>query len=207
MQIYRVTDNAFKAYGAVIEGLEVAQLLDRLDGSTESPDDHTIYVADDSSLDALPIHRDLQDRVYGGMPVQIGYCNGTNCRLNCLEYHRGSEVNVSSRDFILLLAKVTDIQEGKLDTANVKAFLVPGGVVVQIYETTLHYAPCAENFRVVVVLPKGTNTDRPVIKPASFEDKLLWARNKWLLAHKDAPEAKDGAYVGLVGANLDIRRD
>lgn len=207
MQIYRVTDNAFKAYGAIIEGLDVTQLLNRLEDSTDSPDDRTIYVADDSTLDSLPVYGDLRDRVYGGMPIQIGYCNGTNFKLNCLEYHRGSEVNVSARDFILLLAKVTDIQDGKLDTAKVKAFLVPGGVVVQIYETTLHYAPCAENFRVVVVLPQGTNTDRPAIRPASFEDKLLWARNKWLLAHKDAPEARDGAYVGLVGANLDIQRD
>ncbi|MDD7202494.1 MAG: DUF4867 family protein [Sphaerochaetaceae bacterium] len=207
MQIYRVTDNAFKEYGAIIEGLEVSQLLGRLDDSTESPDDHTIYVADDSALDSLPVFVDVRDRVYGGMPVQIGYCNGTNFKLNCLEYHRGSEVNVSSKDFILLLAKVSDVQGGKLDTSKVKAFLVPGGVVVQVYETTLHYAPCAENFRVVVALPYGTNTGRPVIQPVSFEDRLLWARNKWLLAHKDAPEAKDGAYVGLVGANLDIQRD
>ena len=38
----------------------------------------------------------------------------------------------------------------------------------------------------------------------SFEDKRLWARNKWLLAHKDTSEAAAGAYVGLVGENTDI---
>lgn len=206
MQIYRVTDHAFDAYGTIIEGLEADQLLEQLE-KTESPKDHTIYVPDDPMLDALPVHEDLTQRIYGGMPIQIGYCNGTNYQLNCLEYHRGSEVNVARKDFILLLAKVTDIQDGELDTAKVKAFLVPANVAVRIYETTLHYAPCAEQFRVVVVLPKGTNTERPLVKECSFEDKLLWARNKWLLAHKDAPEAKQGAYVGLVGANLDIQRN
>ena len=35
----------------------------------------------------------------------------------------------------------------------------------------------------------------------------MTARNKWLLAHAEAPEAQNGAYVGLVGKNLDIAKD
>ncbi len=34
------------------------------------------------------------------------------------------------------------------------------------------------------------------------EGALLWARNKWLLAHPDFPEAAAGAFVGLTGENL-----
>ena len=33
-----------------------------------------------------------------------------NTRLNCLEYHRDSEVNVGARDFILLLGKQDEIE-------------------------------------------------------------------------------------------------
>ena len=44
----------------------------------------------------------------------------------------------------------------------------------------------------------------PSIKPVNEEDKWLRACNKWLLAHKDAAEASDGAYVGLTGENIDI---
>jgi len=36
------------------------------------------------------------------------------------------------------------------------------------------------------------------------EDNLLWAQNKWLLAHKDTAEAADGAHVGITGDNIDI---
>ena len=140
------------------------------------------------------------------MPVEIGYCNGTNYKLNCLEWHRGSEVNVSSSSFVLLLAKIDEIIGGKLDTANVKAFRVPAGVPVLVYETTLHYAPCG-HFRVIVALPKGTNTDKPVIENKIPEDQYLWARNKWLIAHPDTAEAKQGAYVGLSGENIDISDD
>ncbi len=79
---------------------------------------------------------------------------------------------------------------------------------MELYATTLHYAPChtdpAKGFRVLVVLPKGTNTAKPDFKPESQEDKMLWANNKWLLAHPESAEAKDGAWRGLTGPNIDI---
>ena len=142
------------------------------------------------------------------MPVQIGMCWGHNTKLNCLEYHRDSEVNIGTGDFILLLAKQDEIVDGKLDTAKVRAFRVPAGVAVEVYATTLHYAPCHVNadqgFRVAVVLPKGTNEAKPSITPVNEEDKLLWAKNKWLLAHADSVEANQGAAVLLDGENIDI---
>jgi hypothetical protein len=56
----------------------------------------------------------------------------------------------------------------------------------------------------VIVLPKGTNEDAPDISVINDNDKYLWARNKWLIAHKDTPEAADGAQVGIDGDNIDI---
>jgi len=44
----------------------------------------------------------------------------------------------------------------------------------------------------------------PKINPVNEEDARLRACNKWLYAHKDAPEAADGAYIGIVGENIDI---
>ena len=145
---------------------------------------------------------------HGGMPIQLGLCWGYNTRLNCLEYHRDSEVNVGARDFILLLGKQDEIENGVLDTGKVKAFRVPAGMAVEVYATTLHYAPChtnaAEGFCTAVVLPRGTNTEKPSIVQRGGEDALLWARNKWLLAHAASDEAAQGAYVGLAGENIDI---
>ena len=151
---------------------------------------------------------EISEHCYGGMPVQLGWCNGHNTRLNCLEYHRDSEFNLGTEDFILLIAKQDEIAKGVLDTGKVKAFKVPAGVLVEVYATTLHYAPChcdpGKGFRVLVALPQGTNTDKPAIENKSSEDKLLWARNKWLLAHPDSSEAAQGAHVGLSGENIDI---
>jgi hypothetical protein len=41
-----------------------------------------------------------------------------------------------------------------------------------------------------------------VIKAANKEDKILFARNKWLLAHHDSPEAKGCAFIGLIEKTL-----
>ena len=208
MKIHSVFDPAFKRYGQVVEGLPdtVAELLETLQ-KTPLPEG-TGYVPEEPLLQNLPAAVEISEHCYGGMPVQLGWCNGHNTRLNCLEYHRDSEFNLGTEDFILLLAKQEEISDGTLDTSKVRAFRVPAGKLVEVYATTLHYAPChvdaEKGFRVLVALPKGTNTEKPDITPLTAEDQYLWACNKWLLAHPDSNEAKAGAYVGLSGENIRI---
>jgi hypothetical protein len=175
------------------------------------PESGTAYEPGIPALEAADVFSELRDRAYGGMPIQLGMCWGHNRKLNCLEYHRDSEINIGAGDFILLLARQDEIENGRLDTAKVKAFRADAGVPVEVYATTLHYAPChtdaSAGFRVAVVLPRGTNTDKPEFKAKSHEDLWMTARNKWLLAHSDSAEAKSGAHVGLVGENTDIAGD
>lgn len=207
MRIYSVHDPEFKPYGKVLEGYDLSPLLRAME-AIPLPETGTAYRPSIPELEAAGVCRVFRDNAYGGMPVQLGMCWGRNSRLNCLEYHRDSEMNVGTGEFILLLAKQDEIADGMLDTARVRAFRVPAGVLVEIYATTLHYAPChvdeAAGFRVMVALPRGTNEEKPDRPPLNGEDRLLRARNKWLLAHPDSAEARDGAYVGLTGANIDI---
>ena len=210
MEILSVFDPAFRPYGRVLTGYDTAALAQALEQDTPLPDG-VGYVPADAALEKLDIFADFENSVYGGMPVQLGWCNGHNTKLNCLEYHRDSEVNFGSRDFILLLGLESQIEDGKFDTALTKAFLVPAGTLVEVFATTLHYAPCeaklGQGFKVLVALPRGTNTDKPVFTPKTYEDTLMTARNKWLLAHADSDEAKGGAVVALTGENLDIAAD
>ena len=206
MKIYSVSDHAFKPYGKVLTGFDTAALVAAMK-TIPMPESGTAYEPGIEVLEACGIFNEMRDRAYGGMPTQIGMCWGDNTKLNCLEYHRDSEVNVGETDFVLLLAKEDEIEDGMLDTAKVKAFRVPAGTAVEVYGTTLHYAPCQTTeagFRVAVVLPKGTNTEKPVFEAKSEEDTWLTARNKWLLAHPDSSEAKTGAHIGLTGKNIDI---
>ena len=210
MEIKSVFDAEFSPYGQVHKGYKLDGLLAAMK-AIPLPESGTTYQPTIPELEALPIFELFGANAYGGMPVQLGMCWGRNTKLNCLEYHRDSEFNVGTHDFILLLAKQDEIVDGMLDTAKVRAFRVPAGVLVEVYATTLHYAPChtdeAEGFRVAVALPRSTNEAKPAIKVITEEDQLLWARNKWLLAHEDSAEAGQGAAVRLSGDNNDIAND
>ena len=204
MKIQKVTDPAFRKYGQVLEGYDFTGLIKEMK-HTPVPED-VIYVPSVEELEALDIMKDLQNKGYGGLPVQIGYCNGHNKKLNAVEYHRNSEINVAVTDLVLLIGHQQDIElDHTYDTYKIEAFLVPAGTGIEVYATTLHYAPCHVNeggFQCVVVLPKGTNTDLTFQTEKTGEDSLMTAKNKWLIAHEDAKIA--GAFNGLKGENITI---
>ena len=212
MKLYSVRDKEFRPYGRVIEGYDFSGLISVLKTDTPCPENGTVYVASDEKLEGLDAAKVLGGNIYGRMPIEIGYCNGHNTKLNALEYHRDSEVNIAADDVILLLAKKEELDDNfSLDTSHVMAFLLPAGTAAEIYATSLHYAPCSlrkeEGFRVAVVLPRGTNepltSKTEVIYP---EDKLLTHVNKWLIAHPEGG-CSEGSFIGLTGKNIDTAVD
>ena len=203
MKIKKVTDPEFSRYGRVIDGYDFSKLIKAME-HTPLPED-VIYEPSIEELEATDVAIDLKMRIYGELPIQIGYCNGHNSKLNALEYHRSSEVNIAATDMILLLGSREDVKDDfTYETSKVEGFFVPEGTAIEVYATTLHYAPCGvdgHGFKCVVVLPKGTNLD-VVNTHATAEDKLLAASNKWLIAHEDAHI--DGAFNGLRGENITV---
>lgn len=209
MKLQNITDGTFQKYGRIIEGCDFSDLLKAM-GDTPCPADEVIYVPSDAELEKLSEFECLRDVVYGGLPVQIGYCNGSNRKLNAVEYHRSSEVDIAVSDLILLLGCQQDIEPGfTYETSRVEAFFVPAGTAVELYATTLHYAPCSaapdSGFRCVVVLPRDTNLDLETVPEPVGEARLITARNKWLIAHEDA--GIEGAFCGLKGKNINLNED
>lgn len=205
MKVKHVTDSAFNRYGKIVTGYDCQELLKVME-NTPIPED-VIYVASVPELENLEIAKKMEKNLYGQMPIQIGYCNGHNKKMNALEYHRNSEFNVAVTDLVLMLGRQQDIgEDGTYDTSLAEAFLVPAGTVVEVYATTLHYAPChvkPEGFQCVVILPWGTNTEMQPIDKLCFEDNLLFAKNKWLVGHKEGG-LPENAFLGLIGENPEI---
>ena len=205
MTVKKVTDPAFKAYGRVITGYDFSGLLKAME-QTPLPED-VIYIPSLPEMEALPAAKELENGIYGQMPIQIGCCNGHNKKPNAVEYHRDSEVDIAVDDLILILGKQQDIEEDHTyDTSRMEAFLVPAGTAVEVYATTLHYAPCHvkdEGFRCVIVLPRDTNLDMEPVEVKDPEDRLLFARNKWLIGHAQGG-LPEGAFIGLKGENLSV---
>ena len=205
MEILSVYDSAFKPYGRVVEGYPTEGLVKAL--ATTPCTDGVVYLPRVEVLHSAPNAAKIGEGLYGGMPYELGYCNGHNHLLNAVEYHRDSEINIAVTDLILILGKEQDITEDHTyDSSKMEAFLIPAGTTIEVYATTLHYAPCnvaASGFKCVVVLPKGTNTDITLEEKHTPEDDLLFARNKWLLSHPDANIA--GSVAGIKGENLSVK--
>lgn len=204
MDIQKVNEESFKTYGRVLKGYDVCRLLKEME-HMPLPADDVIYVPSVEKLESLAVAESFREQAFGGLPVQIGYCNGSNYRLNALEYHRSSEINVAVTDMVLLVGRQQDIEaDYTYDTSKVEGYLVPAGTVVELYATTLHYAPCCAGgqFSSVVVLPRGTNMELDRVPLKEGEDKLLTAKNKWLIAHKEA--GIKGAFQGLKGINITL---
>ncbi|MFC6289107.1 DUF4867 family protein [Levilactobacillus angrenensis] len=207
MQIFDVTDERFRPYGRIVNAGDLDELITNL-SAVPYPPEKTQYVANTAALaDTKAAHR-LEQTLYGGVPTETGYCIGHNHLLNCLEFHSSSEINVAATDFVLLLGKRQDIHDDlTYDTDQLEAFLIPKGTAIEVYATTLHFAPCEapgqDGFRCLVMLPAGTNLDLDfTVDTQDPMNRLLFKTNKWLIAHPDAH--KEGAFVGLVGENLRV---
>lgn len=206
MMQYKVTDVQFSRYGKVLDDYDFTALLEKMQATPRT--ENVIYVPSDATLEQSPVYKDLSERGFGGLPIQIGYCNGKNDTLNAVEYHRSSEINIAVTDLILFLGSQQDIDaDFHYDTSKMEAFFLPAGTAVEIYATTLHYAPCSasvDGFQCVVVLPKSTNLPLENTPERKGENALLFAKNKWLIVHPDSGMEKDGAFIGLFGENLKL---
>lgn len=207
MVIKSLTDKEFKKYGQVLKNYDCSEILEKM---KEAPlPENVIYEPSIKELEELSIAKELKEREFGELPIQIGYCNGNNYMLNAVEYHRTSEINIAVTDLILLIGCQRDVEDDySYDTANIEAFLVPAGTAIEVYATTLHYAPCNANengFKCVVVLPRDTNLPLENKVNKTGEDALLFAKNKWLIGHKDTDLGEQGAFIGLVGENISIK--
>ena len=212
MKVKQVTDTSFRKYGKILTGIDFSEIYNVLE-EMDYPED-VEYAASFGPLEEPEFRQKLSNTLYGELSVEIGYCSGHNKMLNALEYHRSSEANVAVTDIILLLGHQSDITEDfTYDTAQLEAFFVPAGTAVELYATTLHYVPIGtkENdyaFKMGVVLPFGTNFPLGITLGAEAEkeklpeEKLLFAKNKWLIALEESGE--EGAFIGLTGKNISV---
>jgi hypothetical protein len=206
LPLFSVEDPEFSEYGRVLDSYDWDPVLVYLNDSSPMPPEGSSYTARDPVLSELNVIQRLQETVFSGAEIQAGYCNGFSDRLNALEYHRCSEVNLSPTGLVLLLARVEQIHRNHIPSEAVRGFFLPPGVGIEIFASTLHFTPChitEKGFRCLVVLTEGTNTKIPIPeRQAEGEEALLWMRNKWLIAHPESPLAAKGAYEGITGENI-----
>lgn len=204
IKIYSVLDEEFNSFGRVIKNIDVEEIIETAK-QIEYPESGVRYLPSEESFEKLQIAEQLRTEIFGTLPTETGYCWGHSSFLNATEWHTSSEINIAVTPLVLILGHLWDIKDGETDSSKFTAFYVPQGVIIEVYATTTHYCPCQvsdDGFRCVVVLPEGTNTQLEV-RP---DDKLITAKNKWVIAHKqnEAMIAR-GVIPGIGGVNIEIK--
>ncbi len=214
----------FRRYGRPLV-LDTAAFCAAAEAAVEWPAEGSRYLAALPQLEALPQAEAFRAEYCGQLDEQFGFCWGHSSRLDALEWHTCSEFNIATRPLVLLLAKRAELEEAggllRLDSAKVEAFYLAAGEAAEIYADTLHFCPCEasrQGFGCIVGLARGTNL--PLETPACPKgpgavacekrlpgrSPLLWAKNKWLLAHEqNAPLIARGAVPGIYGENRQVR--
>lgn len=207
--VLSVFDPALAPYGRVIEGCDFSRADEYMLEKTDIPENGNVYVPSVPELEESELKSDIENTLYGSMPVQIGFCNGRNTTYNGFEYHKCSEINYAVTPFMLVLGHVWDIRDNTYDIRSAQVFFVPAGTAIEMYQTTLHLSPCRvcdEGFKDIVILSRGTNTPLEYKETnADPESVLLLRRNKWVIAHPERePLIKQGAHPGVIGENKEL---
>lgn len=203
LKLYSVEDDAFSEYGRVISDYRTEEIIQAAK-EIPMPEEGSSYLPSVDAFEKLTLAQTVQEDIFGCLPTQMGYTYGHSNFMNAMEWHCCSELNVAVTPLVMLLAKRSDLQSGKLDSSQVKAFYLPAGTVVEVYATTLHFCPLEvmkEGFGCVVGLLKGTNLPHEEDRP----DKLMFRQNKWLLAHNENQTLLDkGCVPGISGVNYQL---
>lgn len=205
LKIKSVADDAFAQFGQIISLPYQDKLAQQL-AATDIPSSNNKYVRADQAFLADEQRQVVAREWYGEQAIEIGYCNGNSSQINALEFHNCSEINLAGTDLVLFLAHRNQLHDNQLNTNQTQAFFVPQGTAIEIYSTTMHFAPCRvwqAGFKCLVILVDQTNTPLTTARKSS---DLLFQHNKWLLTHQENQRmVQQDAYVGLIGKNLAVK--
>lgn len=204
LNIYGVDSEQFKSYGRIIKGMDITEIVSEAK-KIKNPESGSMYQPSVEAFEKLEIAGKIKTLLFGECRIQVGYCWGYNNVFGATEWHTSSEINIAVTDLVIIVGHIWDVKDNTIDTSKFDAFYVPAGTVLECYATTLHYGPCQTDkngFGWVVALPEGTNTQLD----GEYDDNLLFAKNKWLIAHIDNTELiKQGAVAGVTGTNFEIK--
>jgi hypothetical protein len=201
-----ILDPSFKEFGRVLDSTPYKNLYELLKINTEITESN-VYVASEAKLFDKSAY-DFASTFFGGIDIQIGYCNGMNQTLNGMEYHKSPEIIVAGSDILLFLAKPSDLKDfSTFDQSDAKVFFAKEGSVFALNPEILHLSPSCvhkSGFKSAIILPKGTNLDLGNKEESNLdkESQILFKNNKWMISHKDRKQlVSQGVKIGITGIN------
>ena len=103
-----VMDKEFNIYGRVLD-VDTQDFVNAINAHPVTAQGEVVYEPSVAEFEQLPLYQTMENVVYGQMPVEFGHCSGWNNKLNALEYHRSSEIDIAATDLILMVGLQQDI--------------------------------------------------------------------------------------------------
>ena len=108
LQMKTVMDKEFNIYGRVLD-VDTQDFVKAINAHPVTAQGEVVYEPSVAEFEQLPLYQTMENVVYGQMPVEFGHCSGWNNKLNALEYHRSSEIDIAATDLILMVGLQQDI--------------------------------------------------------------------------------------------------
>lgn len=211
INIESVFDKTFNPFGQILNLNCSSKLLSKLEKDTDIPEVGNIYKPFIREWEDEEIVNELSQ--YYDKKIEIGYCNGQNTKLNALEWHDCPEINIYSRDVVLFLSTLDNLDNSfSLNSKSVKTFFVPKNTAILLYNTTLHFAPCKvdkDGFKAIIILEDQTNTEiednSTLFNTGNPFNSLIFKKNKYIICHQDATNlTNQNVKANIKGINLNL---
>jgi len=201
-----IDDPKFEAFGkAYLEDLVPVEfvefMLETFDGDMGA---EAVYEPVVEALQDHPFVDQVQETIYAGEPVQVGWVYGNNDTFDSLEYNGVTVTLVTAHPVILFVGDRADMDEGTwtFDASNATAFYIPEILLVELNPDTLHSMPIqvlGETGQLTaVIVPEGVGLEDA--SPGDGIDQALVANDRWVFAFPDVGDY----YAGLDGSGTTI---
>lgn len=204
VKIRGITNVTFRKYGMIVTGCDFEDMIKYMEERTPIPEEGCVHVSSIKSMGKYECTRHIQDNYFGEIPIQIGYCNGINSKLNCLTYHKSNTILLAVTDMVIFVGRVQDIYDSQYEVSKAEAYFVPEGVAIELYSCTLYSLPCRiepSGFKCLKIGLKGTGA---AAKNVDISDGPI-KKNEWILAHPSYSIDMDGIKLNnLLGENVEI---
>jgi hypothetical protein len=195
---------SFDAFGSAHWELDPADFTTMMRESfTAEMGSQAVFEPVVESLQNHPFIQEIQDSIYGGEAIQVGWTYGNNGALDYLQYNGVKVTLVTAEDAVLFVGSKDKFDEaaGSYATSNAKAYYVPANAVIELKPETLYSMPVrvikSTGQLTAVIMPAGVGLE--AASPGSGFDRGLVANNLWIFGLPD-----NSPYAGLTGKNIAI---
>jgi hypothetical protein len=158
MDCVTVFDPRFSAYGRLLPGYDTADLEQAL-LTHRQPGEGMVLVSRIADPRLLLTAKALKTQLLGDDPASVILYSGRNTRPRRLLRARNGAFLIGACDFLLLLTSRDELSRRRIGLDQMTAFYVPGRVLIELYDTTLHCVPChthdRDGMNVLMLFPYG----------------------------------------------------